>query len=676
MTRLGPFLNAMMVGCALVPAAPSLAGNRDYWPTDDWRSRAPEEACIDASALRALRDDIAAGAWGDVHSLLIVKDGYLVAEDYFPGSGRDDVHEMQSVTKSVASVLMGIAMEQGRFTESTRVVSLFPERTFADMGGPPGGTPTTVRTSSVGYQGFSMSFDLDPAASILLLAVQVTGTDGTGAPGSSVWLDELSLTFDDAPGVDVLGNGDFESGDVDEPWSTFPLNTNIGRWTGQSAGCTTGLSASTALTAAGAHAARLEPIGWCADDGDSTTWIVGDLSAIHARGATRGTFAGEISVDRLALGHEARILVVGLTSTFASTTIAEARNFSGTGTLVPGDAPSKAEIEIGHLLDMRHGLLWREWGYTLPTEQDQVVMLEGAVPVGDVFQCPTDWLQYVMDRPMASAPGTTYQYSTGVSALFSAVLDATTSLGSESFADEHLFDPLGVTSDHWWVIDANGVLHAGGALRLTARDLARFGLLLASDGAWNGRQVVPSAYLERARTPTTRHVSMGLHYSAQFWLVPVELPDGTATLAMAALGRGGQACLVVPELDLVLVSTADNPTEPNQTASVTWLRDVVLPAISDLPRPATVGPALRVAGGREPGSPTVTADLDWSGDAGAPRTDGEHYRVLCGTSASRLEPCAVDDVSTTSWSHVSLAAEALHFFRVLAANACERLECP
>lgn len=64
----------------------------------------------------------------DIHSLLVVKNGYLVVEEYFGGHHADDLHTLQSVTKSFTSVLIGIAIEQGKLTGvGERVLDFFPD---------------------------------------------------------------------------------------------------------------------------------------------------------------------------------------------------------------------------------------------------------------------------------------------------------------------------------------------------------------------------------------------------------------------------------------------------------------------------------------------------------------------------------------------------------------------
>lgn len=101
----------------------------------------------------------------------------------------------------------------------------------------------------------------------------------------------------------------------------------------------------------------------------------------------------------------------------------------------------------------------------------------------------------------------------------------------------------------------------------TARDLARFGLLLGDDGVWNGERILPEGWVEFSRTPAPARPaedgSMG--YGAHFWLLGAMpgIPEGTFTTA----GNKGQWVTVVPDYDLVIVRTGVDPL------GTSWLHD-------------------------------------------------------------------------------------------------------
>jgi CubicO group peptidase (beta-lactamase class C family) len=127
---------ALLAACAgaqptptSAPASPPPA--RDYWPTDGWRSDAPANRGLDEAALAGLRSQIEQEL-PFLDSLLLVKDGYLVYEEYFNGYDAERLHPVHSVTKSVMSALFGIAQADGRIPNlDTKLGDALPDY-FAD----------------------------------------------------------------------------------------------------------------------------------------------------------------------------------------------------------------------------------------------------------------------------------------------------------------------------------------------------------------------------------------------------------------------------------------------------------------------------------------------------------------------------------------------------------------
>lgn len=101
----------------------------EAWPGERWPVSKPESQGIDPAKLSRLMVGIRAGGVGaDIHSLLVVRNGFLVAEEYFDGWNAERVHTLQSVTKSVTSALVGIAVDRGEIEGVDRpVLSFFPD---------------------------------------------------------------------------------------------------------------------------------------------------------------------------------------------------------------------------------------------------------------------------------------------------------------------------------------------------------------------------------------------------------------------------------------------------------------------------------------------------------------------------------------------------------------------
>ena len=116
---------AVVVVAALAGAA--RAGGDDYAPGREWRTARPADVGLDGRALSRLVGRIRAGEHGRLHSLQIVRDGYLVVDEYFNGWVPDGLHTLQSDTKSVTSLLVGIAADRGELSVDDRVLDRFPE---------------------------------------------------------------------------------------------------------------------------------------------------------------------------------------------------------------------------------------------------------------------------------------------------------------------------------------------------------------------------------------------------------------------------------------------------------------------------------------------------------------------------------------------------------------------
>ena len=157
-------------------------------------------------------------------------------------------------------------------------------------------------------------------------------------------------------------------------------------------------------------------------------------------------------------------------------------------------------------------------------------------------------------------PDTHFHYASVETELLGLVLAAATQSAPADYAQSRLWQPMGGEADATWVVDATG--HEAGffGFSATLRDWARLGLVLAHDGAWNGRQIIPQQWLleattvapgEEFRAPHTATRYFG--YGCQVWLFPGPRRQ------FALLGIHGQAIFVDPAAQLVLAHTAVRP---------------------------------------------------------------------------------------------------------------------
>jgi len=120
----------LLVMSALAGSGPSiedlLAVNYTPLPGDDWKVSTPEAQGLDPMLVAEMYYN--AAELETIYSLLVIKNGYLIAEDYFNEGSVDQKDRLQSVTKSYTSALVGIALEQGYLASvDQKMLDFFPE---------------------------------------------------------------------------------------------------------------------------------------------------------------------------------------------------------------------------------------------------------------------------------------------------------------------------------------------------------------------------------------------------------------------------------------------------------------------------------------------------------------------------------------------------------------------
>ena len=166
----------------------------------------------------------------------------------------------------------------------------------------------------------------------------------------------------------------------------------------------------------------------------------------------------------------------------------------------------------------------------------------------------SNWVRHVLNRPMVSAPGFGMHYSTGNAHLLSAILTKTSGSSTWKFANEALAKPLGMTLARW-PRDPQGIYFGGNDMEMTPRQMMAFGELYANHGRANGRQVVPAEWVQASLVPRTRSRWSERLYGYGWWMREL-----AGRRAFYAWGYGGQFIFVVPDLELVVVTTSSaNP---------------------------------------------------------------------------------------------------------------------
>ncbi|EIK98089.1 beta-lactamase [Pseudomonas sp. M47T1] len=215
------------------------------------------------------------------------------------------------------------------------------------------------------------------------------------------------------------------------------------------------------------------------------------------------------------------------------------------------------DIRLVDLLHWASGLDWQEDYEYAPLYSSVVAML--------YTRGHRDMAAFTAGLESFAAPGQVFRYSSGDSNLLSAALEQM--VGGHDYPDypwQALFQPLGITLAVW-ESDTHGTFVASSYAYLRARDLARIGLLMLRDGRWQGRQLVPKAWVDFNRHAFEHAVAEPGEATGggHWWLnqpvgnAPRPWPDAPAQ-TFAALGHWGQALYVLPEQKLVIVRYGDD----------------------------------------------------------------------------------------------------------------------
>ncbi|MGE6226635.1 serine hydrolase domain-containing protein [Paenibacillus chitinolyticus] len=229
----------------------------------------------------------------------------------------------------------------------------------------------------------------------------------------------------------------------------------------------------------------------------------------------------------------------------------------------------KREITLRHLLTMTAPYSFVDWHEPL----DKMCM-------------QPDWVKYTLDMLGQEGEIGTFKYSTAGAHLLSAIITRSTGKSAREFANERLFNLIGMKEipDYemksfgfedlfgekvrGWVQDPKRNSTGGWGLTLSPRDMARFGLLYLNGGVWNHRQIISKAWVNESTAMN------GNNYGYLWWL---REKDGV--YAYSALGDGGNVICCIPEKDLVIAIASEFVAHPRDRW--TLIKDHIIPAVLD-----------------------------------------------------------------------------------------------
>jgi CubicO group peptidase (beta-lactamase class C family) len=229
----------------------------------------------------------------------------------------------------------------------------------------------------------------------------------------------------------------------------------------------------------------------------------------------------------------------------------------------------KREMTIEDLLTMRSGLKWNEADYTDPL--NDCVLLEES----------NEWIKFILDKPLDTIPGTKFNYNSGASVLLGKIVRIITGKRIDKWAEEKLFEPLGI-SDYFWKETPDGEIDTEGGLYLSSEDLSKIGLLFLNKGKWNERQIVSENWITASTRPIVGDVNRDnkrkIGYGYQWWIP--EHTNGKSVI-YSANGFGGQFLMVAPEYEVIVVFNGWNINDKVKKSTWRVLQDRIIPTLKN-----------------------------------------------------------------------------------------------
>ncbi len=201
--------------------------------------------------------------------------------------------------------------------------------------------------------------------------------------------------------------------------------------------------------------------------------------------------------------------------------------------------PRKDDITLKHVLSMSFGLAE-----------------PGEFPAWENARWYTvHWIGDVLCQPIEYEPGSRFDYDSAAPALFGPIIEQVSGMSVGQFAENFLFEPLGIERYRWFILPG-GQEYTGGNYRIRPRDMARFGQLYLQKGTWNGEQLISKEWVEEStRAHLLANAQLDRHYGYYWWRERFPI-DNRWIETYFASGNGGNKIYVFPTEDLIVVITA------------------------------------------------------------------------------------------------------------------------
>ena len=207
-------------------------------------------------------------------------------------------------------------------------------------------------------------------------------------------------------------------------------------------------------------------------------------------------------------------------------------------------------VRIKDVLQMSSGARWNE-DYSDPNSD---IMRYGQAWAGS-----GSFDEFTATLEREREPGTYNYYNSTDTQALGMLVSRATGMSMSAYAEQELWQPLGMENDGHWITDKTGVEMAAGGLLVTARDYAKLGQLFLQQGEWQGKQIVSADWVRDSLVADGAHLQAEAHpeypmgYGYQWWLPVSEVGE------FAALGVYNQSIYVNPAKKLVIVKLSANP---------------------------------------------------------------------------------------------------------------------
>ncbi|MGG0124708.1 serine hydrolase domain-containing protein [Bacillus paranthracis] len=228
-----------------------------------------------------------------------------------------------------------------------------------------------------------------------------------------------------------------------------------------------------------------------------------------------------------------------------------------------------SEVTVRHLLTMTAPYPFTDWQEPL----EELCTQE-------------DWVQYTLNIMGNGGEIGSFKYSSAGAHVLSAIITSATGKSAREFANEYLFQPLGMSEIpnynmkafgfddlfgkdvKGWVHDPNGISTGGWGLTLTVRDMTKFGQMYLNEGIHNGKQILSKSWIKESTTMNQNQ------YGYLWWL---REEDGI--FSYCAMGDGGNVICCIPKQDLVVVIASE--VMPNARDRWELVKGYILPYLKD-----------------------------------------------------------------------------------------------